>query len=110
MLPNALKESMAGAGVDDDDAAATRDGDRIKDTGGTDIANDGVMSDSMHEAADADVSTLADETALASEFPTDSDTNTHWDDDAVANHGDDIKRAADDNATPGPVASRAGPA
>ena len=95
MLPNALKESMAGAGVDDDDAAATRDSDRIKDTGGRDIAYDGVMSDSMHDADDGAVSTLADETALASEFPSDSNRNTRWDDDAVTTRADDAQGTSD---------------
>ncbi|MEO0393894.1 MAG: divergent polysaccharide deacetylase family protein [Pseudomonadota bacterium] len=103
MLPNALKESMAGAGVDDDDPA-TPEEDRVDAAShqGGDIGHDDVMPDSLSEPDETAVSSLADETALASEFPEDTDGNTKWDDDAVQASGDDIESAADKPAPDDP--------
>ncbi|MEM6904109.1 MAG: hypothetical protein AAF556_12795, partial [Pseudomonadota bacterium] len=74
MLPDAFKESMAGAGVDDDEAPGTEDNtDVVADR----LDNDGVMSDSLQEVGEVAPLASADDTS----FPEDNDTRTAWDDD-----------------------------
>ena len=75
-LPNSLKESMAGAGIEDD--ANTNSDDTIET--GNSLDNDAAMSDSLQEADGATVETLADD-GHDDSFPQDQDSRTTWDDD-----------------------------
>lgn len=63
MLPDALRESMAGAGVADDE-------------------HDGVESDSLTDASEARLAPLASKNAPPDQFPDNDDPNIEWQDSA----------------------------
>ena len=75
-LPNSLKESMAGAGIEED--ANTNTDDTIET--GNSLDNDAAVSDSLQEADGAQVQSLADD-GHDDTFPEDQDNSTTWDDD-----------------------------
>ena len=70
-LPNSLKESMAGAGIEED--ANTNTDDTIET--GNSLDNDAAVSDSLQEADGAQVQSLADD-GHDDTFPEDQDNST----------------------------------
>jgi uncharacterized protein len=85
MLPDALRESMAGAGVTDDEPEGVH-----RDS----IAHDGVESDSLQEAPHARVATLADSTDPDDQFPSDPhERRTRWQPDVAPVHSGGNARA-----------------